>query len=165
MSALRQQPGAVALVGGPCDPGTVQVTARHIERIPPGNLRVPRGEFAAVWAAAERACEAQTANPAIGHVWYEVGVMGTCRWMATAIVPGLRQRGWQPARAPVSSRTNAAHEELIEYELVAAEKLAARQPSWLQDQQGWIEGVVATLNWAWRGVGDPPIVARRADAG
>jgi hypothetical protein len=35
----------------------MEVTVRQIEGIPPGNLRVPRGDFVAVWSAAERSME------------------------------------------------------------------------------------------------------------
>ena len=54
----------------------MDVTARMIEEIPRGNLRVPRSEFAAVWAEAERLCdEARHGGPGSG--WYAVGVAET----------------------------------------------------------------------------------------
>ena len=61
--------------------------------------------------------------------------------------------GMRPARAPVSNRTAAAHEELIEYEVLAAERLARSHPDWLDP--GWIEAVMATLAWAWKRHGWP----------
>jgi hypothetical protein len=105
----------------------VQVTARDVERIPPGNLRVPRDEFVTVWAAAERAIDAGSKTGVRAESRYELGVAFTCRWLAGAIVPGLNGE-WEPARAPVSGRTSAAHEELIEYETFAAERSAMRHP-------------------------------------
>jgi len=38
----------------------VELTARVIDEIPRGNLQVPRSEFVAVWADAERLCEEQS---------------------------------------------------------------------------------------------------------
>ena len=139
----------------------MQVTARDVERIPPGNLRVPRDEFAAVWIEAERRCAEQSRTGAPDD-WYAAGVAITCQWLATAIVPSILG-GTRPAQAPVSNRTAAAHEELIEYEVLAAERLAARHPDWLEP--GWIEAVTATLAWAWKQTAGPPIDMRHAHAG
>ncbi len=44
----------LGIVGAACDPRSVEVTAADIARVPPGNIRVPRADFAAVWTAAER---------------------------------------------------------------------------------------------------------------
>jgi hypothetical protein len=72
-------------VGRPCDAGHVEPTARMLEDIPRGNLRVPRSEFAAVWAEAERLCdEEKRGGP--GGGWYAAGVAHTCRWIAGASV-------------------------------------------------------------------------------
>lgn len=138
----------------------VQVTARDVERIPPGNLRVPRDEFVAVWVEAERRVEAQS-RAQQGDA-YTTGVARTCRWLATAFVP-TRWGGVAPARAPASKTTTAAHEELIEREVLAAERIAAQPPDWMNP--GWIEAVVGTLAWVWRGTAGPPIDVHHADAG
>lgn len=128
----------------------MQVTERDIAKIPSRNIHVPRDVFAGVWRDAER----------MGvDNWYVAGVAMACRWMATATVrtdnPYL---GWYPAPAPVTSGTNRAYEELIQAEYIAAEKLQFRnpRPEWVRARAGWIDGVAATLRWAWgRRGGDP----------
>lgn len=134
----------------------VQVTAADIARIPQTNLRVPRVEFAALWTAAERHCDEQARSG--GHDWYAAGVAITCEWLATATVRSFDGR-WLPAHAPVSRSRRRAYEELIEREHLAAERLDLRRPrpGWLDARPGWIEGVCATLRWAWRRIGPPPI--------
>lgn len=135
----------------------MEVTASDLERAPGDNLRVPRTAFAGVWTRAE----AQSANAA---GWYFYGVAATCRWIAGATVRP-EQGPWHPAPAPVTQRTGRATPELIQQECVEAELLAMRQPepAWLSRRPGWIDGVVATLNWAWLGTGDVPIdIDRRA---
>lgn len=125
-----------------------------------GNLRVPRAEFAALWTAAEQHQEQH------GTDWYGAGVVMTCRWLARATVRPPTGP-WRPARSPVTGRTAMAHEELIEAELLAAETLAMRRPvpTWLEHRPGWIEAVVATLKWAWRRYGAPPMEIDRSAAG
>jgi hypothetical protein len=140
----------------------VDVTADLVERIPAGNLQVRRADFAAVWAEAERAHERNTLTRTSD--WYITGVVVTCRWLAGASVPGLRGRT-QPAWAPITHRSAAAHEELIEAETLAAERWVARHPDGMQGRAGWLEAILTTLTWAWRGVGVPPLEIRRADAG
>lgn len=127
----------------------VDVTEADVARIPLSNLRVPRAEFAAVWAAAEQRCAAD---------WYAAGVAVTCRWLATANFRSVNGR-WSAAYAPITRRTARAYEELIEAEYLAAEKLDMRRPRprWLVEQPGWIEGICATLRWAWRRTGPPPM--------
>ena len=138
----------------------VDVTDQDVAAIPVGNLRVPRGDFVAVWAAAERE---------LGQVpgdWYAAGVAVTCRWLAAATVRPASGR-WYLQWAPVTSRTGSAHEELIEAEYLAAEVLLLRRPvpAWLADRPRWIEGIVDTFRWAWRREADAPLVAavRAAD--
>ena len=58
----------------------MEITSREIEGIPPGNLRVPRGDFVAVWSAAERSLE-KLKRQGKGD-WYLAGVVVTCRWIA-----------------------------------------------------------------------------------
>ncbi|MCO1657875.1 hypothetical protein [Pseudonocardia humida] len=117
------------------------VTEYDVTRIPGGNLRVSRSEFAAVWAAAEH-------RDASGVDWYAGGVVDTCRWLAGRSV-----------RRPATGRTGIAYEERIEDESVAAESLAVRRPDLVGLQPGWCEGVRATLRWAWRRDGGPPVSA------
>jgi hypothetical protein len=64
------------------------------------------------------------------------------------------------ARSPVTRVTVvSAYEELIEAEYLAAEQLDVRCPDLLVDRPGWCEGVRATLRWAWRRSGPPPLPA------
>ena len=127
----------------------MEVTATDVARVPAGNLRVSRGEFAAVWAAAETHQEEQARRQVAD--WYGAGVVMTCRWVARATVRPANGPWWQ-ARAPVTERLNQAYEELIEAEYFAAERLAMRRPvpEWLAARPGWIEAVLATLDWSWR---------------
>ena len=127
----------------------VEVTAADIARVPPGNIRVPRADFAAVWTVAERTAR---------NDWPTLGVAQTCRWIAHS--RGTTFNGRIPmAHAPVTERTRLAFEELIEAEYLAAEKLTAVQPrpAWLVERPGWIEAVCATLRWAWARTGPPPL--------
>jgi hypothetical protein len=131
-------------------------------RIASQNLRVPREEFLAVWDAASRRNVER--GEAGGTDWGVAAVVATCRWMAavpmrTALCGGL-------PRSPVTLQGCRARGELIEAEWQAAQAddfapvLAARP--------GWCDGVRATLRWAWRRDGPPPIEvvpAQPRDAG
>ena len=89
----------------------MEVTARAIENVPRGNLHVSRDEFVALWRLVEQVGETRPAD------WYVAGVAATCRWLACAAVPSILG-GWELARAPVTRRSNLAHEELIQAELL-----------------------------------------------
>ena len=128
----------------------MEVTARAVEGIPRGNLHVSRDEFVALWRLGEHLGEANPAD------WYVAGVRATCRWLACAAVPSILG-GWELARAPVTRRSNLAHEELIEAELLAAELEALRHPGGIDGRPGWLEGIVATLQWAWAGSSVAPL--------
>lgn len=149
------------VVGGACDRSNMRVTAEMIERIPRGNLRVRRADFAAVWIEAERICDNHL-GPPDGRYFAAVAV--TCRWQACAIVPGLRG-SVEPARAPITRTAAAAHEELIERETQEAEIWLAQFPQGAEGRPGWLEGINATLSWTWRGVDTPPLHVSHADAG
>ena len=123
-------------------------------RIAPGNVRVPREEFEAVWdEASRRGTELSSADVVD---WYVVAVAQTCRWMAavpmrTALCGGL-------PRSPVTLRGCLARAELIEAEWQAAQRdefsaLLAARP-------GWCDGARATLRWAWGRAGPPPLEGR-----
>ncbi len=127
----------------------MEVTAADVARVPPGNIRVSRADFAEVWIAAERTAR---------NDWYALGVAVTCRWIAHS--RGTTLNGVTgPTRAPVTERTRLAYEELIEAAYLAAEKLGLRRPrpEWLVERPGWIEAVCATLRWAWARTGPPPL--------
>lgn len=138
---------------------SVELTAADVKRIPRGNLRMPRDEFAAVWQLAERMAHGD---------WYAVGVATTCRWIACASVPSIipaHHGRPEPARAPLTGTRFRAHEELIERETATADFRLARNPNGIEHRPGWLEAVAATLDWAWRGSGRPPLDVRRASAG
>lgn len=140
-------------VGGSCNRERMEVTEAVVARVPVGNLRVPRADFAAVWAAAERQC-VERAELGVTD-WYAGGVALTCRWLAGAVTV---QAGRQVAAfAPVSNRTVRAYEELIEAEYLAAEQLDARRPDLDAARPGWCQGIRATLRWSWRREGPPPL--------
>jgi hypothetical protein len=136
----------------------VELSAADVERIPRENLPVPRDEFVAVWALAEDLAHDD---------WYAVGVVQTCRWVACARVPGLPATGgrMEPAPAPVTWDTARAHEELIELEAAHADRKLARHPHGLQGRSGYLEAIVATLDWVWRGSGRPPLDVGRSATG
>ncbi|MCO1658902.1 hypothetical protein [Pseudonocardia humida] len=132
----------------------MEVTDRHVARIPPGNLRVPRAEFVAVWRAAEQLNQESGARGEPD--WYAGAVAVTCRWLAATTVRRYNGR-IHIAAAPVTRREVRAYEELIEAEALAADNLALRTPRLLTSRPGWCEGIRATLAWAWRHEGPPPL--------
>lgn len=134
----------------------------QIERIPRGNLRVPRAEFTAVWAMAIR-LDAETSGPDAQN-WYAGAVAATCQWLACAPYTPPWGRPRAP-RAPATGTRQFAYEELIEREYQAAERLAERRPALLVSQPGWCEGVRATLRWAWRHDGPAPLHAEGRPTG
>lgn len=132
----------------------MEVRASDVAGIPRGNIRVPRDEFAAVWTAASAQDEAQAGHGITD--WYAGAVAVTCRWLATA--PTRSAQGpWRLTRSPATKRSQVAYEELIEAEYLAAESLEQRRPDIAEHEPGWCEGVRATLRWAWRRTGPPPV--------
>ena len=129
----------------------MELTARHVDDIPRGNLRVPRSDFVALWRIAEHLGTTSSAD------WYVTGVAMTCRWLARAAMPSVQGCGWELAWAPVTQRAGLAHEELIASELLAAERLALRHPRGIEGRPGWLEGIVATLRWVWAASPVPPL--------
>ena len=128
----------------------MEVTARAVEGIPRGNLPASRDDFVALWRLVEHLGEANPAD------WYVAGVAATCRWLARAAVPSVFG-GWELAPAPVTRRSNFAHEELIEAESFAAELEAMRHPRGIEGRPGWLEGILVTLQWAWAGSSVAPL--------
>ena len=136
----------------------MEVPARAVEAIPRGNLHVSQDEFVALWRLVEHLGEASPAD------WYIAGVAATCRWLARAAVPSILG-GWELARAPITRRSNLAHEELIEAERLAAELEVIRHPGGIEGRSGWLEGIVATLQWAWAGSSGAPLEVPSTSAG
>jgi hypothetical protein len=139
----------------------MEVSEDVVARIPVGNLRVPRAEFAAVWAAAERLSREQ-GERGLTH-WYAGGVAVTCRWLAGAVVQTQMGRRYL-AYSPVTDRSVRAYEELIEAEFLAAECLDLRRPDLVESRPGWCEAVRSTLRWAWRHDGPPPLAVSAVHA-
>jgi len=128
--------------------------AQEVETIPPGNLRVSRADFAEVWRTAQ----------ALGRTdAYAAGVAHTCRWMACALTT-LNGRRF-PSMAPITHTTQLAHEELLEREYLAAEKLSIERHNSDDPDRAFVEGAAATLRWAWKGAGQPPLAVRAVGAG
>lgn len=133
-----------------------------LTRVPIKNIRVPRTEFGAVWAAAEAQSASEAARGATD--WYAGGVVVTCRWLAGAVVTdqtGRRQLPYSPA----TERNTPAYEELIETEYLAAEGLDLARPYLVEHRPGWCEGIRATLRWAWRCTDPAPLAVSRTPAG
>lgn len=125
------------------------------DQIPARNLRVPRAEFVALWTAAESQ-NSRLFDDGRPPSWYVPGIVVTCQWLACTSrdAPGGR---YQQARSPVGDRELRATEDSIESEYQAAELMAERQPWLLEQRPGWCEGIRATLRWAWRNEGPPPL--------
>jgi hypothetical protein len=135
--------------------GDMDVSAAAVAKVPGENLRVPRAEFGALWTVADRL--AGQPGPDDDFL---VGVVLTCRWLAAQPVwSDLIGRAEMPA-APFTGRAHAAMPETVEAELVRAAAAAARPGP----RAELARGVVATLNWAWRGTGDPPLDTSHAAA-
>jgi hypothetical protein len=132
------------------DPDRVDLAA-GIEHIPPENLRVARARFGAVWCIAEQ----RLATASADSDWYAYGVASTCRWLAVAGEPEDGPRG------PATQRSYRAMPESIELECSEADRLArlSPRPPWLAGRRDWLDGVRATLDWAWRRTGPPPFEA------
>lgn len=132
----------------------VEVSAADVAKIPAGNVRVSRAEFVALWQTAERLHDDQLRRGVPD--WYGAGVVETCRWLA---IVEPKTDPWHLAPSPVTRRIQVAYDDLIEGECLAAEQLAENRPvpARLMSRPGWIEAVVATLNWAWRRHGSSPL--------
>ncbi|MEC3974568.1 hypothetical protein [Amycolatopsis sp. H20-H5] len=129
----------------------MELTGRDFERIPRGNVRVPKAQFERLWLAAEQLYERE-------QTWANYGVVQTCRWMARATVRPPNGQ-WRTADAPITNRFGQAYQEIIQEEALAADKLLFRQPVpyWLTKRPGWALSVHLTFQWAWFGDGNPPI--------
>jgi hypothetical protein len=145
------------VVAGSCDPVGMELTAADFERIPGENLRVPRDEFVAVWALAERRADA-------GSI-YALGVAKTCRWIAHAKVPAVIF-GPEPAWPPVTHQQITADPDTIEAETRKAAIWYAldhedREGHW---DPGLLEGIAETFHWVWWECDFPPLDIRKSNA-
>jgi hypothetical protein len=131
----------------------VEVSAEAVAEVPGENLHVPRTEFGAVWALAEHLGD----QPGDGGD-YLLGVMLTCQWLADQPVPSiLPRRVAEMPRSPITRRLQRPMPETIESELLAAWARHGGRPELAR-------GVAATLEWAWRGKGQPPLDVSPAPA-
>lgn len=135
-----------------CHSRRVEVLESEVRSVPPRNLRVPKDAFVAVWREAARRGD-ELGDQGVTD-WYLGGVSLTCRWLAGA--PLRTSSGGGLVRSPATRRSVLAYEELIEAEFLAAQTLEQQRPE-LAAREGWCEAVRATLRWAWRGEGPPPI--------
>ena len=135
-----------------------------VDHIPRDSIQVRRGEFVAVWSAAERWHEdhVQRREPD----WYGAGVIVVCRWLAAATVP-LAGGGTRLARSLVTRTTRRAYAELVQAEALAAQVLDMQRPvpQWLSRRPGWMAGILATFDWAWWRSGARPVQVGDAAAG
>jgi hypothetical protein len=132
----------------------MEVSVEAVAKVPGENLRVPRADFGALWAVAERLGE----RPATGDK-YLVGVVFTCRWLARQPVWSTIINQWEIPAAPLTRRWHSAMPETIDEEYLAA---AATAPEFERERA---RGVMATLEWTWHGSGRPPLDMSTAAAG
>jgi hypothetical protein len=126
----------------------VEVAADAAAKVPRENLRVTRAEFGALWVLVE-----QLASQPAPDDDFPIGVLRTCRWLAAQPVwSDASARADMPA-APFTGRPYAAMPETVEAEFVASAAAAGR----CGGRPELARGVVATLQWAWRGTGAPPL--------
>jgi hypothetical protein len=142
----------------------MELTARHFERIPRTNLRIPVREFARLWLTAERRDGAMEAagQPEDGYLR---GVCATCEWLAGVLIKvhGADGRPGAVFRpSPITGERVKAYEELIAEETQAAVRAAVGS---VPGRPDFVDGVLATLLWAWRRSGVPPIEVEQAQAG
>jgi hypothetical protein len=136
-----------------CQAAFVDVSAEAVAKVPGENLRVSRAQFGALWALAEYlGSQSGPDND------YLVGVVLTCRWLASQPVWSQAVKRAELPYAPVTWRRHAAMPETID-----AEYLAAVSRRWARPEL--TRGVVATLDWTWHGSWRPPLDISRAAAG
>jgi hypothetical protein len=131
----------------------MDVSAEAVAKVPAENLRVSHSEFGALWALAEYL----GGQPGPDNDFL-VGVVLTCRWLASQPIWSHVIRRAEMPYAPVTWRRRAAMPETIDEEY-----LAAVSRRWARPQL--TRGVVATLDWTWHGSRRPPLDMSRADAG
>lgn len=131
----------------------VDVTPERIEKIPTGNLRIPRGEFANLWRRAEH-LGAQPATTPTGN-FHLGGILDTCRWLAGQPIPGLNGRMAVPD-SPYRHWQVRADPETINAEYIAAATCIG-QTGHHPNRTNLAKGVEATLAWCWNGTDDIPL--------
>ena len=141
----------------------MELRGSDFDRIRREHLRgVTVTEFARLWWQAERRADALRAEDRSRLVPGRGAA--ACRWIANAWVQydgPIEGRNGEMAKTPLTLKSAWVIEELIEEETLDAERLVGRW-EW-PGRPGYVEGVAATLTWAWRRSGVPPIqVEQRA---
>lgn len=131
----------------------MEVSAEAVARVPTENVRVRLGEFGALWARAEHLGE----RPGVDDDFL-AGVILACRWLAAQPV-----RSTITGRAEIPSAPLTGHRQAVMPETVEAEVLAAYSRYVVNRELA--KGVAATLEWAWRGSGRPPLDVGHAATG
>ena len=75
----------------------------------------------------------------------------------TTVDPASDPQGRLQGKTATLSAREAAQVLAWYEELLAAERLAIRNPGGIEGRPGWLEGIVATLQWAWAASAAPPI--------
>lgn len=134
----------------------MEVRKEEIEGIPKENLRVPRAAFAELWQEAQRLVAAGDDDQ------FALGVAVACRWIAcgTSTLNGLSL----PAISPITRTRRRAHEELLEREYISADARAMKLQGSYDRRRQFVNAAAATLRWAWKGLGDPPLTLSSAQA-
>lgn len=143
----------------------MQLRRSDLEQIPSENLKVSVREFSRGWFAAEGLHDDRAGRGASD--WYTAGVVATCRWLANATVR-TETGSWHRASGPVTQWEGIVHPEQVQDEAIAAQVLDMHRPlpDWLLERPGWLEGILATFDWAWwRTRSAPPIDLRDLKAG
>jgi hypothetical protein len=133
----------------------VRVLAEAVARVPGENLRLSRAEFGALWVMVERL----TSRPGPDDDFL-IGVLRTCRWLAAQPLWSAGVARAELPTSPITRRPHVAIPEVVEAEFVAAAAAAGRR----RGRPELARGVVATLEWAWRGTGAPPLDLSAASA-
>lgn len=126
----------------------VDVTPDMIDRIPPGNLRIPRDTFGEFWAEAEHRGGRRSTSPTGNH--YLAGIISTCRWLYAHPIPQPHTPGRRPVvpEAPYTRHRDGVTPETVDAEYYAA---LAVTPDRHPDRVRWAAGTAAVLAWTWNG--------------
>lgn len=132
----------------------MDVSTDLVGKVPATNLRVSRAQFGALWATAETQLEHVERGP---EADFTLGIVLTCRWLSRQPYWLEHFKQWEVPRTPLFGRELMAMPETIEVEYLAAARAQVRfrgRPSGTAERA---RGIVATLDWTWRGSGQPPL--------
>ncbi|MEU4390172.1 hypothetical protein [Kribbella sp. NPDC023855] len=140
----------------------MEITEEMLAAIPPGNVLRPVDEFGAFWQLAEDECVRLVLATPMGQTSRELSYasasMKTARWLAAC------EADLGPDHAPLATSTGmelgratpttigVAHEEAGALLLLSPD--GYKTPG-MPPRPGYLEGVRAVIDWAWR-YGPPP---------